>query len=120
MARTRVLILGAAGRDFHDFNVRFRSDERVEVVAFTATRWGTLLKPYADWPGQLPTASDCYRYCLAEPAVQLVLTAPRSLVELEQNLEALESPRMSKKECAQWQRFGDLVYSQGKGRFEMS
>ena len=34
----RVVILGAAGRDFHDFNVRFRADEEVEVVAFTATQ----------------------------------------------------------------------------------
>jgi predicted GTPase len=32
------VILGAAGRDFHDFNVRFRDDETVEVVAFTATQ----------------------------------------------------------------------------------
>jgi len=37
-ARTRVLILGAAGRDFHDFNVVFRADPSVEVVAFTATQ----------------------------------------------------------------------------------
>jgi predicted GTPase len=34
----RVLILGAAGRDFHDFNVRFRDDPQVEVVGFTATQ----------------------------------------------------------------------------------
>ena len=34
----RVLILGAAGRDFHDFNTVFRDDERYEVVAFTATQ----------------------------------------------------------------------------------
>jgi predicted GTPase len=34
----RVLIMGAAGRDFHNFNVAFRDDRRVEVVAFTATQ----------------------------------------------------------------------------------
>ncbi len=34
----RVLIMGAAGRDFHNFNVRYRHDEGVEVVAFTATQ----------------------------------------------------------------------------------
>jgi predicted GTPase len=34
----RALILGAAGRDFHDFNVVFRDDPDVEVVAFTATQ----------------------------------------------------------------------------------
>ena len=34
----RVLIMGAAGRDFHNFNVRYRDDQGVEVVAFTATQ----------------------------------------------------------------------------------
>ena len=37
-ARRRVLIVGAAGRDFHNFNVRYRADESSEVVAFTATQ----------------------------------------------------------------------------------
>ena len=37
MAR-RVLIMGAAGRDFHNFNVVFRDDPDSEVVAFTATQ----------------------------------------------------------------------------------
>src|SRR5262245_24227234 len=53
------------------------------IVAFTATRWGTLLSPNADWPDRPPTASDCYRFCLAQRPVHLVLTAPRSLTELE-------------------------------------
>jgi len=38
MPRRRVLILGAAGRDFHNFNVLYRDDPSVEVVAFTATQ----------------------------------------------------------------------------------
>ena len=33
----RVVIMGAAGRDFHDFNVVFRDDPSAEVVAFTRT-----------------------------------------------------------------------------------
>src|ERR1039458_2119724 len=36
--RRRVLIMGAAGRDFHNFNVAYRHDPQVEVVAFTATQ----------------------------------------------------------------------------------
>src|SRR5262249_2660705 len=93
---------------------------RTPIVAFTATRWGTLLKPYADWTAQPPTASDCYRYCLAQPAVHVVLTAPRSLVELERNLDVLELPPMSKQKRGHWQRFGDLVYGAGKEAFETS
>ncbi len=34
----RVIIVGAAGRDFHDFNVLYRDNPDVEVVAFTATQ----------------------------------------------------------------------------------
>jgi predicted GTPase len=38
MSRTRLVILGAGGRDFHDFNRLYRDDPAVEVVAFTATQ----------------------------------------------------------------------------------
>ena len=38
MTRKRVLIMGAAGRDFHNFNVLFREDPTYEVVAFTAAQ----------------------------------------------------------------------------------
>ena len=38
MNRTRVLIAGAAGRDFHNFNVIYRGSDDHEVVAFTATQ----------------------------------------------------------------------------------
>ena len=38
MQRKRVIIMGAAGRDFHNFNVYFRDNEAYEVVAFTATQ----------------------------------------------------------------------------------
>src|SRR3954466_1409695 len=38
MARTRVLIAGAAGRDFHNFNLVYRDRPEYEVVAFTATQ----------------------------------------------------------------------------------
>ncbi len=38
MDRTRVLIMGAAGRDFHNFNVVYRADPGIEVVAFTAAQ----------------------------------------------------------------------------------
>ncbi len=38
MEKIRVIIMGAAGRDFHNFNTYFRDNERYEVVAFTATQ----------------------------------------------------------------------------------
>ena len=52
--RERVLIIGAAGRDFHNFNVHFRDHPWYEVVAFTA--------------GQLPNIADRrYPAALAGP-----------------------------------------------------
>ena len=38
MKKRKTLIMGAAGRDFHNFNVAFRDNEDYEVVAFTATQ----------------------------------------------------------------------------------
>jgi predicted GTPase len=38
MDRTRIVIMGAAGRDFHNFNCLYRDNEKYEVVAFTATQ----------------------------------------------------------------------------------
>jgi len=38
MSRTKTLILGAAGRDFHNFNTLYRKDSSYEIVAFTATQ----------------------------------------------------------------------------------
>ena len=38
MTRIRTIIMGAAGRDFHNFNVFFRNNQDYEVIAFTATQ----------------------------------------------------------------------------------
>lgn len=38
MARERIVIMGAAGRDFHNFNTLYRNNDKYEVVAFTATQ----------------------------------------------------------------------------------
>jgi len=36
--RRKLIVIGAAGRDFHNFNTRYRDDETTEVVAFTAAQ----------------------------------------------------------------------------------
>jgi aryl-alcohol dehydrogenase-like predicted oxidoreductase len=92
-------------------------EARTPVIAFTATRWGTLLAQHPRWPHESPSAADCYRFCLAQAAVHMALTAPRSIAELDQNIEVLTSKRMSARECAHWERYGDIMYSEG-GRQE--
>jgi aryl-alcohol dehydrogenase-like predicted oxidoreductase len=110
----------------HRFNMAHRKAEaevfpaaleaRTPVVAFTATRWGSLLKPHPRWPGEPPTAADCYRYCLAQPAVRVVLTAPTTTTELNQNLSVLQSPPITSKARDRWDQFGDLIYNEGHGK----
>ena len=56
MKRKRVIILGAAGRDFHNFNVCFRNKKQYEVVAFTGTQIPDIEK--RKYPSQL--AGDLY------------------------------------------------------------
>ena len=38
MSKIKTLIMGAAGRDFHNFNVIYRDNDKYDVVAFTATQ----------------------------------------------------------------------------------
>ena len=38
MSKKKVIIIGAAGRDFHNFNTYYRGNEDYEVVAFTAAQ----------------------------------------------------------------------------------
>ncbi len=38
MQKKNIVIMGAAGRDFHNFNVHYRNNDQINVVAFTATQ----------------------------------------------------------------------------------
>ncbi len=91
------------------------ADNNTPIVAFTATRWGTLLHPHYQWQPPPPTAADCYRYCLAHPTVDIVLTSPKTTDELEENLFVLKSPPMSSQELSHWRKYGDLIYEAGRG-----
>jgi aryl-alcohol dehydrogenase-like predicted oxidoreductase len=84
------------------------------VVAYTATRWTALLRRPRGWPrdGRVPTAGECYRFVLSSPHVDVCLTAPRSVRELEQNLAALAQGPLDAEETAFMGRFGDAVHAQ--------
>jgi aryl-alcohol dehydrogenase-like predicted oxidoreductase len=91
-------------------------ESNTPVIAFTATRWGTLLAPHPGWSEAPPAPADCYRYCLTQRGVHAVLSAPKSIEELNENVRVLESPPMDHAACQHWERFGDLVYNQGGGQ----
>lgn len=112
----------------HRYNMAHRGAEEkalpaaqakgVPVVAFTATRWGTLLEGHAKWKGAIPTAADCYRYTLAHPAVRLAITAPRTITQLEQNLTALTSETPTADQLENWRSYGSLIYGRGNDAFD--
>jgi aryl-alcohol dehydrogenase-like predicted oxidoreductase len=84
--------------------------QRHSVVAYTATRWRKLLKRPRGWEGEVPTAGDCYRFCLTEPKVSVVLTGPKNRVMLEANLKAVRRGPMSGDELDWMREFGKVVH----------
>jgi aryl-alcohol dehydrogenase-like predicted oxidoreductase len=90
----------------------------IPVIAFTCTRWGSLLEGHPNWDNAPPSAADCYRYVLHHPAVQLALTAPAKKRQLLENLTALKAASFSPEQVAYWQNYGDLVYGTGQDAFE--
>jgi predicted aldo/keto reductase-like oxidoreductase len=65
----------------------------IPIIAYTALRWGALLKPTpADPPGFcVPGAPDWYRFALQAPTVAVTLAAPGNRPELAQDLEVLRT-----------------------------
>ncbi|WP_248342987.1 aldo/keto reductase [Anaeromyxobacter paludicola] len=83
---------------------------RPAVVAYTATSWTKLLRPPKGWKGKVPTAGDCYRFCLTSPHVDVVLSAPGTPERLRENLLALERGPMSEEELAWMRELGRVVH----------
>jgi aryl-alcohol dehydrogenase-like predicted oxidoreductase len=83
---------------------------RPAVVAYTATSWRKLLKAPRGWKGPVPTAGDCYRFCLSSPYVDVTLTGPATDAQLDANLAALEKGPLSPEEMAWMRDFGAAVH----------
>ncbi len=81
------------------------------VVAYTATRWRGLLKRPKGWGGPVMSASDCYRFCLSNPHVDLVLTGPKNRRQLQENISDLREKGPLSEEEYRWMRdFGQVVH----------
>ena len=87
------------------------SKPKPAIVAYTATRWRGLLKRPKGWRGAVMTASDCYRFCLSNPQVDLVLTGPKNRSQLQENLSLLRQKGPLSEDETNWIRdFGKLVH----------
>jgi len=132
---TRVLVPPiAAGRDFDIVHFRYNAAHpgaetdifphlpdtgRPGLVSFTATSWGQLLGKGAlqgvvgsrslPKDERIPTATDCYRFVLTRPEVDVCMTGPKDAAQMEHALEALRLGPMSEDELAWMRRVGRAV-----------
>jgi predicted aldo/keto reductase-like oxidoreductase len=124
----------AAGDPFDIFHVRYNAahrgaerevlaalpDEparRPGLVSFTATRWGTLLRPIEGGGAlndRVPSAGDCYRFVLSNPKVDLTLAGPKDRSQLRHALDALEKGPMAEDELSWIRSFGDRVRAESQ------
>jgi aryl-alcohol dehydrogenase-like predicted oxidoreductase len=81
------------------------------IVAFTATSWKQLLDPRRVPDGErVPTAADCYRFVLSNPAVHVCMTGPAKSEHVDQAIRALAQGPMSGDELAWMRRVGQAIY----------
>lgn len=82
------------------------------LVSFTATCWRQLLGHKRIPPGErVPTAADCYRFVLTQPAVNICMTGPADAAQFQQALEALARGPMAEEDLGWMRRVGDAIYN---------
>jgi aryl-alcohol dehydrogenase-like predicted oxidoreductase len=93
-----------------DFFPRLPAEHRPGIVAFTGTSWGQILNPrYTPRGERTPDASDCYRFVLSHPGIDVCATGPASSEHVEQAIAARELGPMSADELAWMHRVGAEV-----------
>ncbi len=86
------------------------------IVAYTATRWGSLLKASKMPPGEAPLRGrDAYRFALTRPGVDVCMSGPASAAEMDEALAALDEGPMDAEEEARARRIGRFVHA-GRAR----
>jgi aryl-alcohol dehydrogenase-like predicted oxidoreductase len=92
-----------------------QEEKKPGVVTYTATRWGQLLQDKKMPPGEpAPSASDCYRFVLSHPAVDICMTGPRNLEQMREALRTLDLGAMSEDELARMRKIGTHIRGAGR------
>jgi predicted aldo/keto reductase-like oxidoreductase len=90
-------------------------NDRPGIVAFTATRWGQLMKSKKMPEGETPpSAADCYRFVLSNSSVDVCMMGAKDTNQMRENLLALEKGPMSNEEISRMIKIGDHVYPVNK------
>jgi aryl-alcohol dehydrogenase-like predicted oxidoreductase len=133
-SHNRSLFPDLANRDLFDiFHVRYNAvhrgaeeevfphldaDPRPGVVTYTATRWGDLLNPRKMPPGETPpSAADCYRFVLSNPAVDVCMSGPKDMAQMREALRAVELGPLSGEELERMKRIGDHIHAHAEKPF---
>ena len=84
---------------------------RPGTVAYTATRWGSLLSARRMPPGESPLRGrDAYRFVLSNPDFNVCMTGPKNGEQLREALAALDEGPLSAEEMARVRRIGEFVH----------
>jgi aryl-alcohol dehydrogenase-like predicted oxidoreductase len=85
--------------------------DRPGVVSFTATDWRKLLKSRKLPSGESPlTATDCYRFVLSHPAVDVCMMGAKNQDQMRENLAVLEQGPLTDAEMERVKKIGRIVY----------
>ena len=125
-SHNRSLFPNLVGREVFDiFHVRYNAahrgaeketfpfmqgENKPGIVSYTATRWGKLLNSRKMPPDEPPlSATDCYRFVLSNPAVDICLSGPKNTKQMKEALRSLELGPMDESELSRVLKIGDYV-----------
>jgi len=88
-----------------------QGDNRPGIVSYTATRWGQLLNTKKMPPGEEPpSASDCYRFVLSNPAVDVCMCGPKDTAQMREALRTLELGPLNEEDLKRMREIGAFVH----------
>lgn len=88
-----------------------QKENRPGITIYTATSWRKLLKPGRMPEGEPPlSASDCYRFVLSNPGVDLCLFGPATEEQMNEGLSALDKGPLSGEEMGRIRKIGAYVH----------
>jgi aryl-alcohol dehydrogenase-like predicted oxidoreductase len=91
---------------------QLKDQEKPGIVSYTATRWAQLLNPKKAPRGEKPlSASDCYRFVLSNPNVDICMCGPRDRSQMKEALRSLELGPLSEDELVRVRKIGDYVHA---------
>ncbi len=90
-------------------------NDKPGIVTYTATRWGQLLNSKKMPTGDsVPEPSDCYRFVLSNPVVDVCMCGPKDISQLRDALRTLELGPLAAEDMERMKRIGDYIRSTNK------